>query len=206
MDVIKKVGIYGGTFDPIHFGHINLALEIKEYHKLDEVWFCPAFINPHKLEIKSADASHRLKMLELALEDLPQFGIIPNEIEREGPSFMVDTLKELIQEESYQADPCQFHLILGADSVKSFFKWKEPLEIIQLAPPLVGTRVCEKWDSLEAEKDHQIAEALRQGETPTRIFQISATEIRSRLKQEFYVGHLLPGKVIDYIYKHHLYS
>ena len=200
----KRIGIYGGTFDPIHFGHINLAVEMKEKHDLDEVWFCPAHINPHKTNQDSVAASvDRLKMLELALEDISYFGIIPNEIQRKGSSFMIDTLLELKKEDSIQQVDNHYFLILGLDSAQNFFKWKEPIEILKIADVLVGKRFCH--DEKELIGDRVIVESLKKGMTKTTIMEISATEIRNRLKQGLYVGHLIPSKVIDYIYQNHLY-
>lgn len=204
MRVNKHVGLYGGTFDPIHFGHINLALEMMEYHQLDEVWFCPAHCNPHKVGTESSSSVHRLKMLELALEHLPSFGIVPNELQREGPSYTIDTLRELILEEQKEPYPSRFFLILGEDAVPGFFHWKEVNEIIRLAPPLVGKRFVDE-SFLELEGESEILHALRKGETPTRVMDISATNIRERVLKGLYIGHLVPSKVVDYIYQNHLY-
>lgn len=205
MRVYKHVGIYGGTFDPIHFGHLNTAIEIMEYHQLDEVWFCPANRNPHKIDRQSASAHHRLKMLEIALDELSYFGIVANELRREGPSYMIDTLRELREEEKKEAYPSQFFLILGEDSLPDFFHWKEPKEIIKIAPPLVARRfVLEK--QLELQGDPEIVAALSNGLTPTHIMEISASRIRERVLKGEYIGHLVPAKVVDYISQNHLYS
>src|SRR5204862_4879143 len=91
----KIIGIFGGTFDPIHFGHINLALEMKEQHHLDEVWFIPAKVNPFKLEKKLQPMGRRHKMVELGIEDIPGFKVYDVESQRQGPSFTVDTLRQL---------------------------------------------------------------------------------------------------------------
>lgn len=204
MRVYKHVGIYGGTFDPIHFGHLNAAIEIMEYHQLDEVWFCPAKINPHKINTLSASAHHRLQMLEFALEDLPNFGIIPNEIQREGPSFTIDTLQELRKEELKETYPSQFFLILGEDSIPDFFHWREPKEIIKIAPPLIARRFLDN-KPLELQGDTEICEALRKGLTPTHVLEISASRVRERVRNGLYIRHLVPAKVVDYIYENGLY-
>ena len=80
---MKKIGLYGGTFDPIHFGHINLAIELMEKRKLDEVWFIPTQVNPYKTHLKTTSFEHRVKMLDLALGMIPQFKV--NEIEKHLP-------------------------------------------------------------------------------------------------------------------------
>lgn len=201
----KHVGIYGGTFDPVHFGHLNMALEILEAHDLDEVWFCPASINPHKVENNSVSGSHRLKMLELALEDYPNFGIIDIEIKRGGPSYMIDTLLELIEGEKHRSYPREFSLIIGEDSVPGFFRWRRAAEIVKLVPILIGSRSCSIQQPQALEGDPEICAALKKGMTPTRIMEISATEIRERVQNNLYIGYLVPWKVVDYIYTHHLY-
>ncbi|MBN9377803.1 MAG: nicotinate (nicotinamide) nucleotide adenylyltransferase [Chlamydiales bacterium] len=205
MRIQKHVGIYGGSFDPIHFGHLNTAIEIMEYHGLDEVWFCPAQINPHKLDTVSIAAHHRLKMLEFALDSIPYFGIIANELNRPGPSYTIDTLRELVEEQKYAPDPSKFFLILGEDSLPGFFRWKDPLEIIKLAPPLVAKRFISR-EEIDLIGDPDVCEALKKGLTPTHIMEVSATRIRERVRRGLYIGHLVPAKVVDYIYQNHLYS
>lgn len=204
MRLNKHVGVYGGTFDPIHFGHLNAAIEVMEYHQLDEVWFCPAQVNPHKQNVESSSSSHRLKMLELALAELPQFGIIPNELQREGVSYTIDTLRELVEEEKKESHPSKFFLILGEDSIANFFHWKDPKEIIKIAPPLIARRLGNE-KPLELKGDPEICQALSRGLTPTHIMDISATQIRERIRKGLYIGHLVPAKVVDYIYQNQLY-
>jgi nicotinate-nucleotide adenylyltransferase len=201
----EKIGIYGGTFDPIHFGHLNLAIEIMEFHGLDEVWFCPAQKNPHKQEIQSASPEHRLKMLEIALGPLPQFKIITLELQRSGPSYTIDTLRNLKAGEKNTPHPRQFFLIMGEDSVQDFFSWREPQEILRLAPPLIAKRFVtdQTWEALKG--DPEIKAALLKGLTPTHIMEISATLVRQRIHQGLYVGHWVPAKVVDYIYQNQLY-
>lgn len=204
MTVKKNVGIYGGTFDPLHFGHINLALGIMEAQSLDEVWFCPAKINPHKVEHRNpVSTKHRMAMLKLALQDIPHIKILDIEVKRNGPSYMIDTLRELIEKkEEY---PCNFKLILGDDAIPGFFKWREPKEIVRLVPLLVGRRFPD-IKPIELEGDPEICGAIQKGFTPTHIFDISSTEIRERIHNKLYIGHLVPSKVVDYIYTNHLYS
>ena len=105
---MKKIGFFGGSFDPIHFGHIRLAIDLMEEHKLGEVLFCPAYCSPFKLDNPPvANAEHRLNMLQLALKEVPQFKICTLEIERQGPSYTIDTLKKL------KKQGVQLHLLLS---------------------------------------------------------------------------------------------
>lgn len=194
---MRKIGFYGGTFDPIHFGHLNLAIELMEAHGLHQVWFCPAFLSPHKQDDHPIEAFHRVRMVQLAIEDIPQFRLIETEVKRQGPSYTVDTLKELIE-----ANPeTQFHLLLGDDAIPGFFRWHRPEEIIRLVPLLIGQRM--KLNGLSG--DPAICQAIQKGLTPTPIIEISATAVRERLKKKMYCGHLLPAKVLDYICQNRLY-
>lgn len=202
MKTKDMIGIYGGTFDPIHFGHLNLALEIFEAHALAEVWFCPAYISPHKLDRPPTASEHRLKMLQLALEDIPQFRVTTVELERPGPSYTVDTVRALMAQERNSSKPKRFCLIIGDDAIPGFFHWHQPEEIIKMVPILVGRRALVQ-PILQGSPE--ICEVLRQGLTATSIVDISSRNIRQRLEAGQYCGHLIPVKVLDYIYTHQLY-
>lgn len=198
----KKIGLYGGSFDPIHFGHLNLAIELKEIHKLDEIWFCPARLSPHKTRSAALDASLRFEMVKLAVEDVPDFRVIDNEINRQPPSYTIETLREL--KNNYPTHV--FSLLLGEDAIPGFFHWKEPLEILKIANIYVGSRTGEFATDVYAKEDPQIVQALDLGMTRTRLVEISATLVRDRLSRRVYIGHLVPAKVIDFIKKNQLYS
>src|SRR5947209_6515465 len=106
------IGIFGGTFDPVHNGHINLALEIQEAHQLDEVWFCPAQLSPHKLDQQPIEIAHRLNMLSLAIKNISGFRMLELEAHRPGPSYTIDTLLALIEREKENRHSKEFALIL----------------------------------------------------------------------------------------------
>ncbi len=130
---MKNIGFFGGSFDPIHFGHLSLAIEMLEKHGLDEILFCPAFCSPFKVERPpAASPEARLEMLKLVLADVPQFRVTSLEIERCVASYTVETLKRL--------PIAQYRLILTKESAAFFSKWKEPEEIQRLAPLLIGER------------------------------------------------------------------
>lgn len=193
----KSIGFFGGTFDPIHFGHINLALQMLEVHGLEKILFCPVFCSPFKKDQPpAASPSHRLALLELALEDIPGFAVSRIEIDRGGISYTIDSLRTLIAEGKVGGGGLR--LILSDDSAAHFDRWKESEEILRLAPPLVGIR--------GGGPKIPLSESLRKGFTPMRAMEISSTEIRERLKKKLYCGHLVPRKALDYIYSHHLYS
>lgn len=198
---MKKLGFFGGTFDPIHFGHLNLAIQIQEAHQLDEVFFCPTSLSPHKLQEQPAvSKEHRLAMTHLAIAPIKSFTLIDWELDQEGPSYTIDTIHEL--KKKYPDD--QIHLILGEDSLKGLSSWKEAETLLKLAPPLIGTRsIGKKWNLSAFSRE--VKEKILQGCTPIAVMDISSTVIRSRLLEEKYCGHLIPFKVLDYIYQNELY-
>lgn len=191
--MMKKIGFFGGTFDPIHIGHLFLALQLAEAHLLDEVWVCPAFCSPFKTSSPpEASADHRLRMVQLAVEPIPNFKVLPIEVEKKKISYTVDTLKEL--------PLAEYHLLLSEESAAEFFQWKEAELLATLAPPLIGCRQSNA--SFQGWKEHPL---LKRGLTPTHTIEISSTEIRRRLKNKLYCGHLVPAKALDYILEHQLY-
>ncbi|HSX11369.1 MAG TPA: nicotinate-nucleotide adenylyltransferase [Chlamydiales bacterium] len=126
------IGFFGGTFDPIHFGHIALAIDLLELHKLKKVLFCPALYSPFKTQSPPiASPAHRLAMLKLAL-DHPQFEITTLELDRAGPSYTIDTIRALKLP--------NLRLILSEEAAAHLDRWKETQELIRLAPPLIGPR------------------------------------------------------------------
>lgn len=201
----KKIGLYGGTFDPIHFGHLNLAVRLMESQQLDAVWFCPAKISPHKQNESPLSPEHRLQMLKLAIEGEPRFKILDTEIFREGPSYTIDTIQELLAVQSNKKDPDRLYLLMGEDAVAGFSKWKQPDEIVKLVPLLIAQRNFSSA-SLDPIENPMIRESVEKGAVKTPMFDLSSTEVRQRLKQKLYCSHLIPAKVLDYILKHRLYS
>lgn len=194
---MKKIGFYGGSFNPIHFGHLNLALEISEKHQLTKVLFSPAFIPPQKLrdeDLLSID--HRLQMTKLAISDIPHFELSDLEAKRQEISYTVDALKEL--KELYPDS--ELYLILGFDALHEFSSWKNPGEILSLAQPLTGSR-----ETLNLDPNFKYRQEFQKGMTKTPLLDISSSEIRKRIQKNVYIKHLVPSKVVDYIYEHHLY-
>lgn len=205
MKRAKKVGIYGGTFDPLHFGHISLAVQIKEIHQLDEVWFCPVQANPHKVGQKITAFYHRFQMVELVLKDIPQFYITDVEAGCSGASYTINTLHALFNEQKIKGVEVEFSLIMGDDAIPNFFRWHRPEEIVRLVPLYIGRRVEKPIDVSLLTGNQEICDAIKRGMTQTHMLDISGTDIRKRLCQKLYCGHLLPEKVLDYIYSNDLY-
>jgi len=197
----EKIGIYGGTFDPIHFGHLNLAVELMEHHQLTEVWFLPTNQNPHKPDQPMTAAYDRLKMTQLAVTDIPHFDVIDIEVTQQPPVYTVDTLQIFLKEKTKQQ---QLYLMFGDDALPNFHRWKNPEMIVELVPLLIGKRQC-NGKILSTEAAPALHQAVEKGMTETSVLEISATNIRERLQQGLYCGHLIPASVLAYIHEQKLY-
>jgi len=184
---MKTIGFFGGSFDPIHFGHLNLAIQMLEKGGVDEILFCPAFCSPFKTNAPPfVSGQHRLEMIRRVIMEVPQFRVTSMEIERNEPSFTIDTLRLLPHE------GVKYRLILSEEAMAQFGFWKEPGEILRLAPPLVGMRA-----------GRTVPQGFPVVSMP--LFDIASTEIRERFKKNFYCGHLVPRIALDYIREHQLY-
>lgn len=191
---MKKVGFFGGSFDPIHFGHINLAIEIKEILDLKKIIFCPTSISPFKkTNPPLASKENRYEMLKLAIKDINDFEITDYEIKKEGVSYTIDTLNSLKNEYSLR-------LIITEDALPFFHLWKDFKEILKIAPPIIGIR---KNELTEYQGENFILDS--KNFVKTKVFDISSTEVRERIKKRLYTRHLVPKEVLDYIYKRGLY-
>lgn len=185
---MKIVGFFGGSFDPIHFGHLNLAIQLVEKKYVDEILFCPAFCSPFKTaQPPMASGRDRLEMIRRVIADIPYFKLCDYEVERKTPSFTIDTLRAI------QTEGVQYRLILSQDAARGLSQWKEAVAVQKLAPPLVGLRGEANFPLVDCEV------------VPTAIFEISSTAIRERLKKKIYCGHLVPQIALDYISEHQLY-
>jgi nicotinate-nucleotide adenylyltransferase len=202
------IGLYGGSFDPIHFGHINLAIEMMEQCHLDEVWFIPARLNPHKEKSLPASPEHRLRMCQLTLAAIRGFYVIDDELRRPGVSYTIDTVASIIAAYSHLgAHRPTFKLIVGDDAIESLPRWHRVEDLVHLVPLLVGGR-----NSLSSHSHlHKLQEgdavglAIKSGLVKTRRIDISSTDVRARIGMGKYCGHLVPEKALDYIYANGLY-
>ncbi len=212
------IGIFGGTFDPVHFGHLRPALELFERLGLEELRLIPAGLPPHR-RAPRADSSQRLEMLQRAVAGQPGFILDKREIERQGPSYMVDTLAELREELGGRRPLC---LLLGMDAFLGLSSWHRWQEIPRLAHLVVSHRPGWLPEHLD---DHggPLAElaagalvddpqALR-GSPAGRVFMqpvtqldISSTRIRALIRQQKSPRYLLPDEVWAYIQEQRLYQ
>lgn len=190
---MSKVGIYGGTFDPIHIGHLITTQSVLEQRQLDKIIFIPCFISPHKQTIISSSEIHRLNMLKLALAENPKFDFSTYEIDRKGISYSIDTIKEI--KKYYD----EIDLIIGYDNLLVFETWKEPDEIIKLVNLVVLKRIFNKSNSWNRFFENAIFL-----ETPT--IEISSSQIRERVKKNLSIDYLVPSQVNEYIKQNKLYA
>ncbi len=200
---VLKYGIMGGTFDPIHIGHLVLAEEVRTKLGLDKVIFIPSGNPPHKNFKNVSAANHRYYMTLLATVSNPYFEVSPIEIERTGKAYTVDTIKLL--REKYK-DEVELYFITGADAILDLPNWKNPEELLELCKFVAATRPGFNFTKMEEgikniEEKHNkkiytiFAPALK----------ISSTDIRNRIKANCSVKYLLSESVEHYIYKNNLY-
>lgn len=200
----KKIGIMGGTFNPIHRGHISLAQDAMEQFYLDKILFIPAKCPYHK-EIKDPISDYdRIKMVQLSIKYDPNFQLNLIEFDRDGNTYTIDTLNEL--QKIYQNT--QFYFIMGADSLFQFLTWKYPEEILKKAIILVGNRDNTKIDDLK-KQIQLIINTIGYGtfyliNNPN--IDISSHEIRQKIKNNESIRSLVLESVHQYIIKNHLYQ
>ncbi len=213
---MQSIGILGGTFDPIHFGHLRMAQELAEDLGLDAVRFIPAARPPHRAEPHGA-ADTRAEMVRLAIAGNAGFVLDTREFERDGPSYMVDTLTSLRTDVGGDTPLC---LLLGADAFLGLPTWHRWRELFQLAHVVVAHRPGVTLDAtspgmspeLRTEWQQRYAGQLTQSAAGCILsreitaLDISASRIRARLAQQRSARYLLPEAVHDYIHTHHLYQ
>jgi len=186
-----KIGILGGTFNPIHLGHLILAEEVKEKLALDEIIFVPAYLPPHKDNSDIAPAIQRLRMARLAISGNRDFIVSDAEIKRDGHSYTIDTIREF--KKKYPKD--ELYFITGSDLLKYLDDWKDLSEIIKMVKFIVATR---PGYLLERLPSYISTVAIR-------AVDISGFEIRQAIRENKSFRYLVPEKVFDYIRRKGLY-
>ena len=190
FSIRKRIGIYGGTFNPVHNAHLLAADQVGKTLLLNKVLFMPDMIPPHVDHKEAIDAEDRVNMLQLAIEDNPLFGIEMAEIERGGISYTYDTMKYL-KEKHPDTD---YYFIIGGDMVDYLPKWHEIDKLVKLVN-FVGVR------RPGAQNDSQYP--VIWVDVPGVDF--SSTDIRDRIKQGRSIRYMVPDKVAEYIKEHQLY-
>ncbi|HZJ76071.1 MAG TPA: nicotinate-nucleotide adenylyltransferase [Oscillospiraceae bacterium] len=200
----NKIGIVGGTFDPVHYGHLFIAQTALDELNLNKVLFIPTGKPPHKREKLITEAYRRIDMLKLAIEGNPKFDISTTEIVREKTSYTIDTIKELQQ---YYNKKTKFYFIVGSDAFIKIEAWKEYKNLLGLTKFVVMARQIFK-DQLLDEKIKLLTEEYNADITRLEIpiLDISSTDIRRRIREGRSIKYLLPGDVEAYIFNYGLYT
>jgi len=222
----RLVGLMGGTFDPIHYGHLITAEEIRELLGLEKLFFIPAYSPPHKERGKVSSSLHRYHMVVLATLDNEYFAVSPIELLSKGKSYTIDTITKL--KELLPAD-CILFFITGIDSFKEIDTWKEPQRLLESChfiinrrpgydlwgiketlPPSLMEKVVTITPENPFEADLLSTPEARQGKTfiflaETTLVDISSTEIRQRVRENRTIKYMVPESVEKYIIKNRLY-
>ncbi|WP_110953345.1 nicotinate-nucleotide adenylyltransferase [Anaerosinus massiliensis] len=198
----QRIGIMGGTFDPIHIGHLVTAEAVRNEYGLDKVLFIPAATPPHKQNQKVTPAIHRYIMTAMATYSNPHFHVSSIELDRPGPSYTIDTIYELIDKFGPQVE---IYFITGADAIQEIPTWDRIEELLGLCQFIAATRqgcvpsvdnIKEHFGELGRRRIHRL-------NTPE--LEISSTDIRSRIKKGFSIKYIVPESVENYILKEGLY-
>jgi nicotinate-nucleotide adenylyltransferase len=215
---LKPIGILGGTFDPIHYGHLRLAEEMLELAQLQQIRFIPAGVPPHR-DTPQVSAAHRSAMVKLAIADQPAFVLDEREVNGANKCYTVDTLHQLRSELGAAQPIC---LLMGGDAFLQLHTWHEWEHILTLAHIVVGYRPGFTLEKRIHNAAPQLYQHYRQrlcsvdflsqqpaggiAELAIPKLEISATMIRNRVAENRTIRYLLPATVAHYIYQHHLYT
>jgi nicotinate-nucleotide adenylyltransferase len=204
LEATMRIGVFGGTFDPVHLGHLIVAEQCREQAALDQVWFVPAARPPHKLTHELTPFARRAEMLSLAIAGHPPFRVDELEKDRPGPSYTADTLAEL----SAKHPNVDWHFIIGSDSLPDLPLWNEPARVLRMARLLVVTRpghpimpTQELKTALSLPPDVELR--LQVIESP--LIAISSSDLRRRAKEGRTLRFLVPRAVECYIEDKGLY-
>ena len=190
---VPRIGILGGTFNPVHFGHLILAEEAVSKMRLNKVIFVPSYIPPHKKVESDISALDRLAMTRLAIADNPNFEVSSIEIDAKKRSYSIDTLKAF---KKLYGDDAKLFFLTGSDSLKDLFSWKDINDIFKVSKFVVANRPGYPIENVPKEVETVVI-------TP---IEISSMDIRKRLAEGRSIRYLVPEKVREYILSHQLYK
>jgi len=202
-DLKHKIGIMGGTFDPIHTGHLVIAEAVRIEYGLEKVLFIPAANPPHKQQSYVTSAIHRYIMTVMATYSNPYFYVSPIEIERPGLSYAIDTVLALIEQYS---DKTEFYFITGADAVQDLPTWRNIDQLLDLCYFIAATRPGCKCSIDDVIKNFGIKGRQRIHRLATPELEISSTDIRQRVRQGRSIKYIVPESVESYIFEQGLYK
>lgn len=199
-----RLGIFGGSFDPVHYGHLLLAESCREQCQLDQVWFMPAAVPPHKRQRVLAAANDRVQMLKLAILGHESFEVSTLEIDRGGVSYTYQTLETVVQ----QNDDAELFILMGCESLHDLPQWREAAQICRLATPAVVHRAGSPqpdFGVLAKLVDAARLDRFRSFQVDMPAIELSGTDIRQRVAAGNSIRFRTPRAVEKYIETHHLY-
>ncbi len=182
----KKIGLFGGTFDPVHIGHLIIAETVLEQSGLDMVMFIPSARPPHKHHELMFTAHQRLKMLSEAIKDNSNLVVSDIEMKREGPSYTIDTIREI---KAALPSGTELLFIVGKDNLYEMETWKDPHAIIEECTILVADRICEK----KCDIPYWLKTKVKMVNIP--LLEISSSEIRNRIREGKSIRYMVPEVV-----------
>jgi len=197
---VKRIGIYGGSFDPVHIGHLRSAIEVRQQFALDQLLLIPSGQPPHRAGAR-ASADHRLQMLELAVRGAEGLIVDPSEVQSQAVSYTIDTIERL--QASYPDD--RLVLVIGMDQFVVFETWHRWREILQRVELVVMERPGETFDQASRQR-LDIPDALAINLFPVTQIDISSSRIRADLGQNREIRFLVPAAVRQHINDHRLYG
>jgi nicotinate-nucleotide adenylyltransferase len=199
---MRRIGVLGGTFDPVHYGHLVIAADAQSYLDLSKVLFVPAYQPPHKPTGSYSAFHHRVRMLELATANNAQFELSLIEARLGGPSYTVDTLRALQAELGSAA---QLYFIVGMDSLADILSWHKPDELITLCRIVVAERAGYQVDLKVLEAGLPgLCNRLVLIDTPE--LSIASSDLQSRVQRRLPIRYQVPRSVERYVYEHRLYQ
>ncbi len=191
----RRTGLLGGTFDPPHLGHLRVAEDVRRERQLGEILLVPAGEPPHKMGLQVTSSALRLEMTRAAVRGVPGLAVSDIEVERAGPSYMVDTLRSLVGERPGD----ELFLVIGADQWAEFETWMDPEEVARLAHILVMAR-----DGSEKAGTSPVGTVRWSPVAVTRV-DVSSTEIRERVRAGVSIEEMVPASVAEIIARENLY-
>lgn len=189
------IGLFGGTFDPVHTGHLIIAEWLSEVLEIETTYFIPTKIHPFQKRTNITDAKLRQEMLKIALKDFPNFKISDFEVSRNNISYTIDTIKYFREEFPDK----ELYYFLGSDNLASFLEWKDPFDILDLCYVAVYQR----------EKNDKPAELLNHPKVlnmTSPLINISSSHVRKRVSKDMAFKSLVPAGIFEFINKHKLYK
>ena len=219
------IGLFGGTFDPIHRGHIRAASEVQKNFNLDHIFLIPAALPPHKTPAAVASADDRLAMIRLAIGDRSGITVSDVELQRSGPSYTIDTVTHF---KGTQPDDASVFLIMGLDAFLEIDTWKSYRELLEQIPLIImgrpqrphqsvqqGWKILQEYLTFKIAADYLFSETqkafISEGRQPVYVcdvqaLDISSTQIRQAVKQNQSIGNWVPAPVAEYIHQKGLYT